>query len=127
MRDLSLHIIDIVQNSVRADATLVNLTIEISGEVLIIRIGDNGCGMTAETLQKVTDPFYTTRTTRKVGLGLPFFKQSAEQSGGELIIESEVGMGTVVTATFGLHHLDRPPMGDLSETVSLVMSGNPLV
>ena len=123
MKDLSLHILDIVQNSVRAKATLVGIEIiEISDEnQLIITITDNGCGMDKEQLQQAINPFYTSRTTRKVGLGLSLFKQNAEMTGGSFRIESELGKGTKVTAIFGFHHLDRPMMGDLVGTLILLI------
>ncbi len=127
MKDLTMHIVDIVQNSVRAEAENVVLAIEIGEEMLSIKIIDDGCGMDAETLEKVTDPFYTSRTTRKVGLGIPLMKQNAELTGGEVKIASIVGEGTEFEATFGLTHWDRPPMGNLPETVAMTMTGNPSV
>jgi hypothetical protein len=123
MKDLSLHILDIVQNSIRAKATLICIEIaEIATEnQLIIAITDNGCGMDKEQLQQAINPFYTSRTTRKVGLGLSLLKQNAEMAGGSFSIESELGMGTKVTAIFGLNHLDRPAMGDLVGTLLLLI------
>lgn len=123
MKDLSLHILDIVQNSIRAKATLVEIDISEHPEEnkLIIRINDDGTGMSPEEVQKAIDPFYTSRTTRKVGLGLSLFKQNAEQTGGSLQIESEPGKGTKVTATFGLNHFDRPVMGDLTSVLLLLI------
>nr|WP_321451689.1 ATP-binding protein [uncultured Carboxylicivirga sp.] len=125
MRDLSMHITDIVQNSVRAHASLVHLSIEEKGEWLTFTFEDNGSGMDAETVKKVTDPFFTSRTTRKVGLGIPLFIQNAELTGGSLTVTSELGKGTVVKAVFGLNHIDRPPMGDLPSTVAMLITGNP--
>ena len=115
MKDLSLHILDIVQNSIRAKASLIEIEVD---EVPVkdqftISITDNGNGMSAEELKRAVDPFYTSRTTRKVGLGLSLFKQNAEQAGGSFHIESTPGMGTKVTAVFGFSHFDRPIMGDL--------------
>lgn len=127
MKDLSMHITDIVQNSVRAKASLVKLLIEEKGEWLTITFIDDGTGMDEETLQKVTDPFFTSRTTRKVGLGIPFFKQNAELTGGNVVIKSQLGKGTEVIATFGLNHIDRPPVGDLASTVAMLITGNPEV
>jgi hypothetical protein len=92
-----------------------------------LSVADNGCGMSAETIRKATDPFYTTRTTRKVGLGLPFLIQNAEQSGGGVTIKSEVGAGTVVRAAFMLDNIDCPPMGDLADTLMLLITGNPAI
>ena len=123
MKDLSLHILDIVQNSIRANAKLVGIEItELPKEDrLMITITDDGCGMNPEQLQSAIDPFYTSRTTRKVGLGLSLFKQNAEMTGGSFNIESELGKGTKVTAVFGLNHLDRPVMGDLVGTLLLLI------
>ena len=98
MNTLTFHITDIASNSVRAGATRILLEIAINEENTIIRIADNGCGMDAETIVRVTDPFYTTRTTRKVGLGIPFLIQNAEQTGGFVKISSQSGAGTEVTA-----------------------------
>jgi anti-sigma regulatory factor (Ser/Thr protein kinase) len=123
MKDLSLHILDIVQNSIRAKAKLIGIEItELPQEdQLIITITDDGSGMSPEQLQQAIDPFYTSRTTRKVGLGLSLFKQNAELTGGTFNIESELGKGTKVTAVFGLNHLDRPIMGDLVGTLLLLI------
>lgn len=122
-----MHIMDILQNSTRAKATVVTLEVleDAANDTLTLRFIDNGCGMDAEMVQKVVNPFFTTRTTRKVGLGLPLLKQNTEQTGGHLKIESEVGKGTTVTAVFGLTHLDRPPMGDLAGTVVLTAASYP--
>ena len=127
MKDLSMHIMDILQNSTRAGATEVTLEVleDAAADTLTIRFIDNGCGMDEETVQKVINPFFTTRTTRKVGLGLPLLKQNTEQTGGSLDIQSEKGKGTTVTAVFGRTHLDRPPMGDLAGTVVLTASAYP--
>lgn len=127
MKDLSMHIMDILQNSTRAGASEVTLEVleDAAADTLTIRFIDNGCGMDAETVQKVINPFFTTRTTRKVGLGLPLLKQNTEQTGGSLDIQSEKGKGTTVTAVFGRTHLDRPPMGDLAGTVVLTASAYP--
>jgi len=123
MKDLSLHILDIVQNSIRAKAKLIGIEItELPKDnQLIINITDDGSGMNPEQLQRAIDPFYTSRTTRKVGLGLSLLKQNAEMTNGTFNIESELGKGTKVTATFGLNHLDRPIMGDLVGTLLLLI------
>ena len=127
MKDLSMHIMDILQNSTRAKAN--NITLEVlenyDADTLTLIFKDDGCGMSAETVEKVTNPFFTTRTTRKVGLGLPLLKQNTEMTGGSMKIESEVGVGTTVTAIFGLTHLDRPPMGDLAGTMVLTIAAHP--
>lgn len=123
MKDLSLHILDIVQNSIRAQARLVEIDITEQPEQnkLTIRITDDGTGMSLEAVKKAIDPFYTSRTTRKVGLGLSLFKQNAEQTEGSFNIESELGKGTCVTAAFGLNHFDRPVMGDLTGVLLLLI------
>jgi anti-sigma regulatory factor (Ser/Thr protein kinase) len=127
MKDIALHIMDITQNSVRANATEIRITVEErpSENILSVIITDNGSGMSKDVVRRATDPFYTSRTTRKVGMGLPLLKMNAEMSGGSLEIISEPGKGTEVKATFAYDHIDRPPMGDLGGTVALLMSGNP--
>lgn len=122
MKDLSLHILDIVQNSIRAKATLIGIEIAENPDdnQFIITITDDGAGMGKEQLKQAIDPFYTSRTTRKVGLGLSLFKQNAEITGGSFCIESELGKGTKVTAIFGMNHLDRPVMGDLVGTLLIL-------
>lgn len=129
MNDLAMHLLDIVQNSISAEATLIIIVVEIDekGDLLTISIEDNGKGMTQEQVKKLSDPFFTSRTTRKVGLGIPLFKQSAEQSGGHLEVRSEVGKGTTVTATFGYTNIDRPPLGDMGNAVVLLVSSNPKI
>ena len=123
MKDLSMHILDIVQNSLRAKATLIEIEIveKIEDNQLIITITDDGTGMDKKQLQQSIDPFYTSRSTRKVGLGLSLFKQNAEMTGGSLSIESKSGKGTKVIAIFGMNHIDRPVMGDLVGTLVLLI------
>lgn len=127
MKDLSMHIMDILQNSTRAKATEITLEVLLDSaqDTLTLIFKDNGCGMSEETVQKVIDPFYTSRTTRKVGLGLPLLKQNSEMTGGSMSIQSKEGVGTTVTAVFGLTHLDTPPMGDLAGTIVLTISAYP--
>ncbi len=127
MKDLAMHIMDILQNSTRAGATEITLDVieDASKDTLTLRFIDNGCGMDEETLSKVLNPFFTTRTTRKVGLGLSLLKQNAEQTGGFLDITSQKGVGTTVTAVFGLTNIDRPPMGDLAGGFVLTASAYP--
>ena len=124
-RDLSQHILDIAENGVKAGATLLHLTIEedTAADTLRIVVQDNGSGMNAETLAKVEDPWYTTRTTRNVGLGIPFFKQAAEMCGGSFSITSEPGVGTTTEAVFQHSHIDRPPLGDLAGTLLCMIVG----
>ena len=113
MRELSLNVMDIVQNSVRAGASLITVQVAESKkhDTLTITITDNGCGMSAEQVKSVIDPFFTTRTTRKVGLGVPLFKMEAEMTGGSFQIDSEEGKGTKVTAVFSLACRYDPPRG----------------
>lgn len=127
MPEIALNILDVAENSTRAGASLVTIRVEADTDTdtLTVVIADDGCGMTAEQVQHVTDPFFTTRTTRKVGLGVPFFKYAAESTGGSFTIESEVGKGTTVTAVFGLSHIDRMPLGDISSTIHTLIVYHP--
>lgn len=127
MTELALHILDIANNSTRAKATEIKISVVADSreDLLTISVADNGCGMSEELLARVTDPFATTRTTRKVGLGIPLFKQAAESTGGALTITSKVGVGTTTTATFTLSHIDRVPMGDLTATMTTLIGGAP--
>ena len=104
----------------------INVTADTDADRLTIQIGDNGCGMSEEQLSHVTDPFYTTRTTRKVGLGVPFFKMAAESAGGSFSIHSQIGKGTEVTAEFGLSHIDRMPLGDINSPIHNLIVYHPL-
>lgn len=124
MRELSLHILDIAENSVKAGASLVEIGVRASPEEdrLTLTVGDDGCGMSPEFLAKVRDPFTTTRTTRKVGMGIPLFQMAAETAGGSFDIRSEVGRGTLVQAEFRLSHIDRAPLGDLGDTLSVLLA-----
>ena len=126
MTELSLHILDIVQNSIKANADLIEITIneDTISNVLEISIKDNGCGMDKEFLEDVVNPFRTTRTTRKVGLGLSLLKNACEITGGRLEITSEVGVGTVVRAIFVHDSIDRQPIGDMASTMSAIIGGN---
>ena len=127
MKDISLHILDIAQNSITAGATRVEISVREKPwlDELEITIEDNGKGMTEEALTSVEDPFYTTRTTRKVGLGIPLLKHSAEQAGGSFAIRSVPGKGTSLVAVFGRSHIDRPPVGDIAGVISSLAGMNP--
>ena len=127
MKELSLNILDITENSVKAGATLTEISITESENKLVISIKDDGCGMSEDIVRSVVDPFYTTRTTRKVGMGVPLFKMAAEQTGGKLEIVSDTGEdhGTTVTAYFYKDHLDFTPLGDVISTVTTLIQGHP--
>lgn len=127
MQDLSLHLLDLVQNSVAAGANLVKIIIYEDGQKdwLSIGIEDDGRGMDEETIKRVTDPFYTTRTTRKVGLGLPLFQATTQRCEGTLTIKSAVGKGTEIKAGLRLRHIDRPPFGKLDDTMTTLILCNP--
>lgn len=127
MRELSLNVMDIAQNSISAGASLITVTVEEDEALdeLMISIGDNGRGMTEEQVQHVTDPFFTTRTTRSVGLGVPLFKMEAEMTGGRFSIESQVGVGTTTTAVFKPSSVDMIPLGDINGTINMLVMMNP--
>ena len=129
MLELSLHIMDLVQNSLAAGATRVEIRIEesLGEDRLVIEIQDDGKGIPKEMVSRVTDPFVTSRTTRPVGLGLPLFKKAAERCGGGMEVQSEIGRGTRVVAWFQLDHLDRAPLGNIGETMGVLITGNPRV
>lgn len=119
MKELSLHILDIIQNSIAAKANVIRLELreDTQADVLSFRIEDNGKGMDEELVQAVVSPFVTGRSTRRVGLGIPLLKAAAEQTGGGISLSSQVGVGTVLTARFGYSHIDRQPLGDMAETM----------
>jgi signal transduction histidine kinase len=128
MPDLAMHILDIVENSTRAGAKNVCLDIveDRAANSLSIAIIDDGEGMTEEELKQALDPFYTTKKERsKVGLGLPMLRETAEQAGGSLAVSSSPGKGTEVRARMVLNHIDRPPLGDINETLRIVIATNP--
>lgn len=126
MTEISLNVLDVAENSIRANADFIQISVtaDFSLDRLTIVIADNGCGMSMEQIAHVEDPFYTTRTTRSVGLGVPFFKYAAEITGGEFTIKSEPGKGTVVTAIFVLSHIDRMPLGDMNSTMVTLITFN---
>ena len=127
LEDLSAHVLDIAENSVMAKGTEIRIEIleERYRDKLTFSVKDNGKGMNEDFVSKVTDPFTTTRTTRRVGMGLPFLKQSAELCGGRLEIISEPGKGTKTTATFKMSSIDRPPLGDIPATMMALIMGSP--
>ena len=130
MKELSLNILDIAQNSIRAEASLIEILLDETETTLTLTIRDNGCGMSEEFVKNVTDPFSTTRTTRKVGMGIPLLKLAAEQTGGTLSIRStqrEVDpahAGTEISASFDKTHLDFTPLGDVISTIVLLIRGS---
>ncbi len=126
MEDLSLHILDVAENGIAADADFVRISLDEDSrdDRLTLEIADNGSGMDPELLRSVTSPFTTTRTSRNVGMGLPMLAMSAESADGGLSIDSVPGEGTTVRATFRLGHIDRIPIGDLSQTVRTLIVGN---
>ena len=118
MRDISLHLMDIVQNSIRAQAKLIQIRMDLHDKgMLTLVVQDDGTGMAPELKSRVQDPFATTRRTRKVGLGLPLYTQNARRTGGDVTVQSEPGKGTAVTAVFHTGHIDCLPMGDVAETI----------
>jgi anti-sigma regulatory factor (Ser/Thr protein kinase) len=127
LEDLSLHILDIVENAISAKAKKIEISVveEPREDRLTIEIKDDGIGMDEEVSQKAVDPFFTTRSSRRVGLGLSFMAQAAQEAGGSLRIESTLGKGTKVTATFQYHHIDRKPLGSMVETMMTLLMGNP--
>jgi K+-sensing histidine kinase KdpD len=129
VEDLSLHILDIVENSIRARASTVNIKVveDTRKDVLTIEIKDDGRGIDSETMKSVLDPFFTTKEVRRVGLGLALLKQSAEESGGDVKIRSKVGAGTRVKAVFNYGHIDRKPMGKMDATLATLIVANPEV
>lgn len=129
MRELALHILDIAENSISAGATQIEINIDedLQQDILKILIKDNGKGMSPETLANITDPFVTSRTTRKVGLGIPFFKAAAEACEGTLQIQSTIDKGAAVEVRFRHSHIDRMPLGDISGTILSLVIGTPEV
>ena len=131
MKELSLNILDIAENSVKAGAKLTEITVEETAELTVLTIKDDGCGMTEEIVKSVTNPFYTTRTTRKVGMGIPLLKLAAEQTGGSLKIESRCerdypdNHGTALRAEFNKNHIDMTPLGDVISSIVTLIQGHP--
>lgn len=126
MEDLAMYLLDIANNSIRAMASIIEIILINSAkrDLLLLCIKDNGDGMDEEMVQKVQDPFFTTRTTRKVGLGIPLFKQGALMAGGSFRLESTPKKGTVIEASYQRSHLDRPPLGDIAESlVTVIQAG----
>ena len=129
MRELSLHILDIAENSISAGATQIEITVieDLLQDELWITVQDNGRGMDAEMVKRVIDPFVTSRTTRKVGLGIPLLKDAAEACNGFFTIDSEIGKGTTIRTKFQHSHIDRMPLGNLEDTIITLILGTPAV
>lgn len=125
MRDLSLHILDLAQNSVRAEASLVSISVAVAAGMIHLQIEDDGCGMDEALLARVKSPFSTTRTTRKVGLGIPMMAENCRLAGGALALSSTPGKGTILTATLNTASIDCLPLGDLAGTLVALVSANP--
>ena len=127
MLELALHVLDIAENSSRAHATLIEITIreDLGRDIFSLEIRDNGDGMDGQTLERAMDPFFTTKKVRRFGLGLPMLSQAANATGGRFSIESEVGKGTVVYAEFRHSHIDRQPLGDIAGSLVALIVGNP--
>ena len=129
LRDISLHILDLTQNSIRAEAERIDISLSADrmAGLLHITIEDNGRGMSKEFLAAAEDPFTTSRTTRKVGMGIPFFKLACVQSGGKFNLDSEEGKGTKISGTMGIDSIDRLPLGNLGGSVKVLIMGSPAV
>ncbi len=127
MNEISLHILDIVQNSIVAGAAHIFLEVveDFKTDLMTITVSDDGCGMDEDAAQKAQSPFATSRKTRKVGLGIPMFKEGCLACGGQFGIQSAPGKGTSVWGSYRLSHIDRPPLGNLADTVYLLVAANP--
>ena len=127
MQDFSLHILDVAENSITAGASRIGIKIieDTEKNLFLLEISDNGQGMDEEMFRNARDPFYTTRTTRKVGLGLPLLAQAARECNGDIEIKTAKGEGTTVTATFQYDHIDRKPLGDIEKTMVVLIASNP--
>lgn len=127
MVDLAMHLMDIAQNSIRAEAKTIEIDFveDLSNNTLLFSVKDNGVGMSSETVKRLSDPFFTTRTTRRVGLGIPFLKMSSEQTGGCLKIDSKEGVGTTIEAVYKTNNPDCLPLGDVAGYVTLLLKANP--
>jgi hypothetical protein len=127
MLELSMHILDVVQNSLAAKASRVEIRVreDLAQDLMTVEVRDNGRGIPGEWTRQVTDPFFTSRTSREVGLGLPLLKEAAERCCGHLEVQSQEGQGTKILVSFQLDHFDRAPLGDMGETMGVLISGNP--
>ncbi len=128
MEDLSLHVLDIVENSIRAGARTVSLRLSTRvDDLFVLEVADDGKGMDERALRRALDPFYTTKEGKRFGLGLPLLAQAAEAAGGGVAVSSRPGQGTCIRATFHLDHVDMKPLGDVGKTVALLRAAHPEV
>lgn len=127
MLELAQNILDIAENSIRAGASFISVNInENTGDnLLTIEISDNGCGMNEQEINNALDPFYSTKKVRRIGLGLPLLADAAREAGGKLNLQSSIGQGTKVTATFTYNHIDRQPLGNMTATLVTIIAANP--
>ncbi len=127
MKDISLHLLDIIENAVNAGADHIHIHMQINAQRLQFKISDNGCGMSEEMLTQLQNPFFTSRTTRKVGLGIPLLIQNTEQTGGGVKIKSQIKEGTTIEAEFISAHIDCPPMGDCADVLINLIASYPSI
>lgn len=127
MNEISLHILDIVQNSIAAGAEHISVEVyeDIGNDILAVTVIDDGSGMDPDTAERVQSPFTTSRKTRKVGLGIPLFKEGCLSTGGKFHLQSEPGRGTTISGSYGMSHIDRPPLGNVADTMFLLVAANP--
>ncbi|MBI4680463.1 MAG: sensor histidine kinase [Nitrospirae bacterium] len=127
MEDLSLHILDIAENSIAAGASKIRIKIieDIPKNILLIEIADNGKGMDEDAIKMAQDPFFTTKSNKHVGLGIPFLAQSAKEADGKISVTSKKGEGTTIAAAFKYNHIDRKPIGNIEKTLTVLIAGNP--
>lgn len=127
MQEISLNIMDIVQNSINAKANriIISIVINTNEDFLSVRIEDNGKGMSSNQLKRIHDPFYSTRTSRKIGLGIPFLKHASESTGGSFSVDSVLNQGTIISAKFVFSHINRMPLGNIVSTIHLLITMNP--
>lgn len=129
MQDLAMHILDIAYNSIRAQASEITVTYRDStiANKITITIQDNGCGLSELQIQQVTNPFYTTRTTRRVGMGVALFQGLAQQCDGQFSLTSQVNLGTTIQVSVRKDHWDTPPQGDLAQTMQTLIQADPTI
>lgn len=129
LQDLAMHILDLGENAIRANADfiVIELLLDDVADTISLIIKDNGCGMDEEMLKRVVDPFYSTRTTRKIGLGLPFIKELSELCNGSFELTSQVNQGTTLRVVLQKSHWDTPPLGDVGEAIMMLVQAKPTI